>query len=529
MRKRTIVLGLGLLAFIIVVALTQHGKNPYSSDKVMRLLNASHKTYTAQKYATNKKYNDRVFYEIFVRAFNDSNGDHIGDLKGVTKKLDYLKNLGVSGIWLMPINASPSYHGYDISDYYAIQQDYGTMDDFYNLIKEAHKRDIAVYMDLVINHTSTKNPMFIESANNKNSKYRNYYSWSNDKKVLKEHSTIGPICWRYKNKNFYYALFDEGMPDLNYDDKDVRTEVKNIAKYYLNMGVDGFRLDAAKHIYDGELDKNLEWWKEFEAYIKSVNKNAFAVGEVSDNKDVVGDYMTTLDSCFDFELSTDILNTIKNDDFNELGIKISSIYNSYKSKNKDYKDSTFLSNHDFDRVMSRLNSINNCKTAAAILLTLPGTPYIYYGEETGMIGTKPDENIRQPFIWNNKDNTENTYWESIYNDKNLVAVNVQEHNKDSLLNFYKTFISIRNNNEVLRTGDFKNIDQGKNNIFAFKRTRGKEEIYIIINGDKESICTGIPSMNAQVLYSSNGNNQDLSITGTLELKKNQILVIKKKI
>ncbi|MCD2348036.1 alpha-amylase family glycosyl hydrolase [Clostridium guangxiense] len=528
MKKKTMGLGLILLVLISLAFLTQHKKSSYSNNKNSKLLNVSHKVYTAQKYVTNKKYNDRVFYEIFVRAFNDSNGDRIGDLKGVTEKLDYLKDLGVSGIWLMPINASPSYHGYDISDYYSIQQDYGTMDDFYNLINEAHKRDIAVFMDLVINHTSSKNPMFIESANNKKSKYRNYYNWTNDKGVINEHSTIGTMPWVYKNNSFYYAMFDQGMPDLNYDNKNVRAEVKNIAKYYLNMGVDGFRLDAAKHIYDGNTNKNLQWWKEFETYIKGVNKSAFAVGEVSDNKDVVANYMTSLDSCFDFELSTDILDTVKNDNINELGTEINDVYKSYKSKNKDYNDSTFLSNHDFERVMSRLNSVDKCKEAAAILLTLPGTPYIYYGEETGMTGAKPDENIRQPFIWSNKDKNKNTYWEEIYNDKNLVAVNVQEANKNSLLNFYKTFIKIRNNNEALRNGSFENIDEGKSNIFAFKRSSGKEEIYTMINGDQDSKCTGLPSMNAQVIYSSDGNNQDLNITGTLNLKKNQILVVKRK-
>lgn len=528
MKKRIIALTVVFLLFIGVVSLTQRNKNPYNGDANSKLINATHKTYIAKKYVTNKKYSDRVFYEVFVRAFNDSNGDGIGDLNGVTKKLDYLKSLGVSGIWLMPINSSPSYHGYDISDYYSIQKEYGTMDDFYNLINEAHKRDIEVYMDLVINHTSIKNPMFIEALNNKKSKYRNYYSWSNDSKVLKETSSLGTYPWRYKNKNLYYAMFDENMPDLNYDDKDVRTEVKNIAKYYLNMGVDGFRLDAAKHIYDGELDKNIEWWREFEAYIKGVNKNAFAVGEVSDNTDVVGDYMTTIDSCFNFSLGSDILDAIKSDDFNNLGTKICGIYSSYKSKYKDYKDSTFLTNHDQNRVMSDLNSVDECKTAAAILLTLPGTPYIYYGEETGMTGTKPDEDIRQPFIWSNKDITKNTSWENTLNDKNVVAENVQESNKNSLLNFYKKFISIRNNNEALRDGSFKNIDQGNSNVFAFKRSSEKEEIYTIINGNEDSKCTGIPSMNAEVLYSSDGNNQDLSINGALNLKKNEILVIKKK-
>ncbi|GKU26650.1 alpha-amylase family glycosyl hydrolase [Clostridium folliculivorans] len=516
-----------VIGLIVFLFLPRSTKTKYDKEANEKLLNATHKSYTQVSYPTNKSYKDRTFYEIFVASFNDSNGDGLGDLKGVEQKLDYLKDLGISGIWLMPINESPSYHGYDVSDYYNVRKKYGTMDDLYSLINEAHKRDIAVYMDLVINHTSTKNPWFMESLNNKDSKYRDYYLWTQYSNKLNEYSSINTMPWRVASKdNIYYGIFAEDMPDLNYDNPDVRKEVKDIAKYYLDMGMDGFRLDAARHIYDGELDKNLKWWKEFNSYVKSVNKNALLVGEVWDKTEVVSDYLTALDSCFNFDLSTDIVNSVKDNNFKDLASSYFSMQSVAQSKNKDYLDSTFLGNHDMNRIMSTLGSVDKCKTAAAILLTLPGTPYIYYGEETGMTGVKPDEKIREPFIWDNKDKSKNTSWTAVSNDNKSIAVKLEEKNKDSLLNFYKGLIKLRNDNPTLRYGSFEALNTGNSKVFTFTRSYKDENISVFINGNDEDQTISLSPIKGEILYSSQGSSGNVDISKELKLKKGEILIIK---
>ncbi|WP_160677114.1 alpha-amylase family glycosyl hydrolase [Clostridium sp. C8-1-8] len=516
-----------VIGLVVIVFLPRTTKTKYDSKANEALLNKTHKSFTPVAYSSNKSYKDRVFYEIFVASFNDSNGDGGGDLKGVEQKLDYLQSLGVSGIWLMPVNESPSYHGYDVSDYYDVRKKYGSLEDLYSLINEAHKRDIAVVMDLVVNHTSDQNPWFVEALNNPTSKYRDYYSWTKDQSNLEKFSTINTRAWHAKSKdNIYYGVFGDDMPDLNFDNTEVRDEVKKIAKYYLDMGIDGFRLDAAKHIYDGELDKNLQWWKEFSSYVKSVNKNTILVGEVSDKTDVVSNYLTSLDSCFNFDLGTDILNAVKDNNFKYLASSYSSMQTIAQSKNKDYLDSTFLTNHDMNRVMSTLGSVEKCKTAASILFTLPGTPYVYYGEETGMTGVKPDERIREPFIWDDKDKSKNTSWTTVSNDNKKIAVRLEDKDKNSLLNFYRTFIKLRNDNPTLRYGNFEPINTSNPDVLAFNRKYNSETLSVFINGNKAEQSVNISDIKGKVLYSSENLSGELDTNGTLKLKKCEILIIK---
>lgn len=470
-------------------------------------------------------YKGRVFYEIFVRAFNDSNGDGVGDLKGVTQKLDYLsKDLGVTGIWLMPINSSPSYHGYDVSDYYNINKDYGTLDDLKELINEAHKRNIQVLMDLVINHTSTENAWFKDAASGKDSKYRDYYIWANDKTNLNEGSRISTKPWTALGNDHYYALFWQGMPDLNYDNKNVREEMKKIAKFYLDMGIDGFRLDAAMHIYNDD-SKNVQWWKEFNSYVKSVNKEAVLVGEVWNDTSMITKYTEGLDSAFNFPTADSIIRMVGTGKVGTYDSKILDAYKQYDAKNKNFIDAPFLSNHDQDRVMSVLATDDRAKKAAAINLTLPGAPFIYYGEETGMTGKKPDEAIRQPFIWDNKDKTKNSSWEGSTNDINKVAVNVQLTDKESLLNFYRQMISIRNSSDALKYGDINLVETESSKVFAYKRTYNNKSDYVFINLGNEDVKEKATFDNAKVVYSDKGTTNSLS--GNVNLKANEILILEK--
>jgi glycosidase len=473
-------------------------------------------------------YRGRVFYEIFVRAFNDSNGDGKGDLKGVTQKLDYLsKDLGVSGIWLMPINSSPSYHGYDVTDYYNVNPDYGTLEDLKELLKEAHKRNIKVVMDLVMNHSSKDHPWFKEAAASKDSKYRNFYLWANKDTDVTEGSALSAQPWTPLGEEHYYAIFWEGMPDLNFDNKEVREEMKKIAKFYLDMGMDGFRLDAAMHLYK-EADKNLQWWKEFNDYVKSEKKDAVLVGEVWDKTPTISQYMGTLDSNFNFPAAEAIMSMVSSGSVGNADFTIVNAYEQYAAKTANFIDSPFLTNHDQNRVMSMLDDVEKAKKAAAIYLTLPGTPYIYYGEETGMTGAKPDERIREPFIWDNKDTSKNSFWIDSTNDADKVAVNVQLKDKESLLNHYKNIIALRNKNEALKYGDFELVETKGSNVFAFKRTLNNESVYVYVNLASEDMKESIDISKAKVLFSSKSKDKNLSFKGEISIKSNEIIILSNK-
>ena len=285
-------------------------------------------------------WRESVFYEIFVRSFYDTDGNGIGDFNGITQKLDYLQELGINALWLMPIHPSPSYHGYDVINYYAVTSEYGTMDDFRHLLEEAHKRDIRIIIDLVLNHTSTQHPWFNDSNSSLDSKYRNYYLWSDN----------GGNGWYQGQNGFYFAFFCDCMPDLNYNNPDVTADMLKVTDYWLNnIGVDGFRVDAAKHlIEDGDVRENTpathEWYRGFYIAYKEQNPQAYAVGEVfgagaSVVKSYTGDQ---LDQIFNFEMSTGFVNSVN-------GGASSGVTSALKFAQQDMPDfnfATFLTNHD---------------------------------------------------------------------------------------------------------------------------------------------------------------------------------------
>jgi glycosidase len=257
-------------------------------------------------------WNQSVFYELFVRSFYDSNGNGIGDFNGVTAKLDYLNDgdsttntdLGIKGIWLMPINASPSNHGYDVTNYKAVNPAYGTTGEFKNMVSEAHKRGIKVIIDFVINHTSSQHPWFVKSAAN-DSFYRDFYRWSSTKPTYK--GPWGQDVWYSKNSSNYYALFWSEMPDLNYNYQPVKDSIFDAAKYWIDsMKIDGFRLDAAMYLYENGSNlmnqpATYQFWNDFNAYCKSLNPNFMTVGEVWTNTGKVKSYNNTLENCFEFD------------------------------------------------------------------------------------------------------------------------------------------------------------------------------------------------------------------------------------
>lgn len=471
----------------------------------------------------------RAFYEIFVRSFNDSNGDGIGDLNGVTEKLDYLEDLGIKGIWLMPINASGSYHGYDVDDYYSINKDYGTMEDFEKLLEEAHKRDIKIVMDLVINHTSINNKWFLSAKDDPKSEYRDYYIWTNDMKKINEISPMNTKAWSQNGDKdeLYYSIFWSGMPDLNMDNPKVVQEVKDIAKFYLDKGIDGFRLDAAKWVFN-DTSKNTAFWTDFNNYVKSINSDSLVVGEVWDSTYNEAAYANSLDSLFEFSIGECVTDRIHKYSIAGFPGDYESVNEIFKSENEEFIIAPFLRNHDQNRIGDTFTDTYTLKVAAAMYLTLPGTPYIYYGEETGMTGSGADENKRQPFIWDNNDTSKNTSWEKSNNNINKVAVSVQEKDEESLLSFYKDILNVRNSYEVLRFGTVSSVDTDDSNIMAMKREYNKKEAYVIVNGNDDKGKASIPKGKYDVVYSNKDKEKSIKSSGELEIDNKEITILIKK-
>ncbi len=438
-------------------------------------------------------WNDSVFYEIFVRSFYDSDGDGIGDIKGLIEKLDYLNDgdpqtitdLGITGIWLMPICQSPSYHGYDVTDYKTIEEDYGTNKDFQLFMKECHKRGIKVIVDFVMNHCSSQHPWFQQAKENK-SYYRNWFRWKSSKP-----SYLGPWgqpVWHESGNEYYFGLFWGGMPDLNYKSKAVRKEMFSLTKYWLEeMKVDGFRCDAVKHIFEEKkimqnVPETFEWWREFHNYYKKIKPEALTVGEAWDSSDIVIQYLDRrFDFCFEFDLATSVLYAINNSSAIELKQKIQEIIEIYPY----HQYGTFLTNHDQDRVMDQLAfSLEKAKFAASIYLTLPGIPFIYYGEEIGMNGAKPDPNIRRPMQWTASENagfSESDPWQKL--NANFTEFNVEEEQEDanSLWYVYRNMISLRQKHPALRRGTIQILESSNEDIFAILRKYEDDIVLLIYN------------------------------------------------
>ncbi|MCJ7696554.1 MAG: alpha-amylase family glycosyl hydrolase [Anaerolineaceae bacterium] len=448
---------------------------------------------------------DAVFYEIFVRSFKDSDGDGIGDFQGIIQQLDYLNDgdpethddLGVTGIWLMPINPSPSYHGYDVTNYFDVNRDYGTLDDLKQLIEEAHARGIHVIMDLVINHTSNRHPWFIESIN-PDSGFHDWYVWAE-----KNPSTPGPWgqnAW-YKESNdlYYYAIFWSGMPDLNYENAQVNTMIFNISRFWLEkIGMDGFRVDAARYLFaDGasqqDTKETIAWFKTWRSIVKESDPSAFTVGEVWTNVQAQARYGggTGFDSLFMFDTSEAILNGI----YAPSPKRIMGAYQDAIYYFPDQEFSTFLSNHDQQRVLSFYKGdIEKAKMAAFIYLTGPGIPFIYYGEEIGMTGNKPDENLRTPMQWTGEPLagfSSATNWRPINSDYKKKNVFLQNSDPESLLSLYRDLITLRNTYSAIRTGEYIPLESSCKFIYPILRVEDESAILTIVNigNNSEENCT----------------------------------------
>jgi alpha-amylase len=457
---------------------------------------------------------ERIFYEIFVHAFYDSNGDGIGDLKGVTAKLDYLRELGVNGIWLLPVHPSPSYHKYDVTDYYGIHPDYGTMEDMKALLAEAHKRDILVLIDMVINHCSSEHPFFREARKGKDNPYREYFVWSSDSVIHKK----DPYHWHRngRDKEKYYGFFWKGMPDLNFDHIALREEMKKIGKFWLtDVGVDGFRLDAVRYIYPDTLkEKNVKWWQEYRAYLDNSGEDLFLVAEIWGESSLIGSFLNKgVHSAFNFDLSFSIEEMLTTKKDPGIARLLDEIHAGYRELSDSYYDAIFLKNHDQDRIMSLLNDSRQGKLAASILLTLPGIPFIYYGEEIGMLGMKPDEYIREPMIWDlPKEDPGQTRWiEPRYSLPGKVTpVKKQMEDPASMLSHYKNMIALRKEHKILATGSIRSPDHIPDHFCAYELVGADHKILVIHNlkARTATLDAGLLNARGPVLYLSGNYNSN---------------------
>lgn len=451
-----------------------------------------------------QKPND-IYYEIFVRSFHDSNGDGIGDINGITKKLDYLKDLGISGLWLTPIHPSPTYHKYDVLNYKEIDSEYGTLNDYKNLVNEAHKRNIKILLDFVVNHTSSEHPWFKAACDN-NPIFKDFYVWSDTAKTNGWYGN--PKC----PQNKYYAFFWERMPDLNFDNKAVRDEIINAGIFWVKeIGIDGFRLDAAQHVYDpNDVIFNNKWWSEFRSAIKKQNPNAFIIGEVWNKDSIVATYLkSSLDASFNFDLSVAINNVIKDTNASGFIEKLVKTHQLYKSYNPNFVDAIFISNHDQDRYRSSFdNNIYKTKQAFALLMTLPGIPFLYYGEELGMLGKFPDEYRREPMLWN-ESGLGNTTWEKPrYSSlKTVEPLSIQASDSSSIYSYYKNLIAIRNSNSILSHGTIvkTNLVPESRYIIAFELHLNKKKALIIHNIGNLPTKVNLPKSKKIVMGNSDGN------------------------
>lgn len=444
--------------------------------------------------------NYRNYYEIFVRSFYDSNGDGIGDLNGVTKKLDYIADLGYTGIWLMPINPSPSYHKYNVSNYYTVDSAYGTVDDLKNLISECHKRNIKLIIDLVLNHSS-KECSYYSKAVNAHEKQLNGQSLTEEENQFKDFYTFYDKkadipstvkAHQVQGKSFYYeGNFDSDMPEFNWDSQYVRTEFKKVIEYYMDMGLDGFRLDAVKYFYLNKTSKNVEVLSKIKQWANAKNPKSYIVGEMWEfSEDLMKSYYSSgIDSFFNFYTSTSsgsngIINSI-----NQEGRQLGKYYDALVQNNNMAGSSIaapFLDNHDMRRYSSQVSEDKN-KFYYGLLQMMNGTTFTYYGDEAGMVGTNsgnsnPDENVRIPIKWGEDEGQCSDLPGATAANYPYGTVKFLLLNQNSTLNYYKKCLLIRNQNPEIARGTVSVVKQDKENSLLFiKKTYDGKSVGIIIN------------------------------------------------
>ena len=444
--------------------------------------------------------NYRTFYEVFVYSFCDSNGDGIGDIPGLISKLDYLEGLGIQGIWLMPIHPSQSYHKYDVRDYYAIDPAYGTLEDFDKLIEECEKRNIHVIIDLVLNHTGDDNTMFLEAVNYLKTlpagaepnvadcKYVDYYFFSREQG--NGYHAIPGTEW------YYEGMFSPDMPDVNFENEELWAEIRNIMQFWIDRGVSGFRLDAAKEFYSGSVSRNVEVLSRIQETATSIKPDCYLVAEVWENFGTIKEYYKSgITSIFNFAFGnsngkiTQVLRAAGTaTTVQTFATALETADTGYGESNPNYIDAPFLSNHDVGRIAGFVNrDPAKIKMAGAMNVLMSGSCFIYYGEELGMPGSGNDPSKRAPMLWNEARNEGTTGLPPecvLPEEYPLGSLEVQENDDLSVYNYYRQLIAIRNALPVIARGNTTcETELNVGCVSAQRKTWGEETCIILMNID----------------------------------------------
>ncbi|MGB0591203.1 MAG: alpha-amylase family glycosyl hydrolase [Myxococcota bacterium] len=457
-------------------------------------------------------YDDAVGYEIFVRSFRDSDGDGIGDLAGLTASLDYLNDgdpettddLGVTLLWLMPIHQSPSYHGYDVTDYDRVDTDYGTEEDLTAMLKAAEARGIRVVIDLVLNHSSSQHPWFIDAQTEPSATYRNFYVWSdNDPGWSQPWSGNG--TWHPTPSGYYYGLFWGGMPDLNFASEAVQATMTQVARDWLGRGVAGYRLDAVRYLVetgggDGQkdTDETLAYWRRLREATDTVDTDTLLLGEAWADSSIVSAYFGDEDKpamhmAFDFETASGLETALVTGQGVALRSALCARLDGWPNHGRA---GTFATNHDMRRLASRLKSAGPgaLHLIAAALMTLPGTPWLYYGQELGLLNgpTQDDIDKRLPMQWHDGPGggfTEGTPWAAPQSLALADSVAGQTNDPESLLSRYRDLIALRAAHPALRRGSVRMLspETKTGSAVAFYRELGDAQLLVLLNPTESEV------------------------------------------
>ncbi len=455
--------------------------------------------------------NYRVFYQIFVGSFSDSDGDGVGDIRGIINRMDYLNDgnmnsedsLGVQGIWLSPIFESPSYHKYDVADYYKVDEEFGTEEDLKELIELCHERNVKIILDVPINHTSSSNLWFMKFVNahkdgNTEDTYYDMYSWATleDRVAGATYSEVAGT-----EHDFYECNFSTDMPELNFDNEAVREEVLNIAKYYLDLGIDGFRFDAIKYVYYDSLTQSVDFWKWYMEELRAYKPDIYCVGECWSGDAETLEYIEAL-NCFNFQLGQVdgyTTNAAKGKQIDVFTNYIEQYQDLMQEANVDGMMCSFLANHDTDRAAGYLTpTTGQAHMAANLYLLCNGSPFIYYGEEIGLKGSRgsanTDANRRLAMLWGDEDTIENPQG-STYDISKQINGTVAEQLEDegSLIHHYRKLIQLRKTYPEIARGEYDAISFSERSVGGFLITYNEEETLLIHNTSTEEVAIDLSS------------------------------------
>ncbi len=451
--------------------------------------------------------NNRVFYQIFVGSFSDSNGDGIGDLRGIINRMDYLNDgdpksglsLGVEGLWLTPIFLSPSYHKYDVTDFYRIDPQFGTLEDLQELIALCHERDVKIILDLPINHTGDENRWFKNFCNahlmqNPSNIHYDFYTWLNPGDPIPAGRHFARV---FGQDLLYEANFSETMPEPDYDNPFVRQTMLDVALHYLEMGVDGFRFDAAKYIYYGDHKKSAEFWQWYIDELKKVKPDIYTVAEVWDGDGIIDQYLPTT-SCFNFTTSQAsglIAETAKGGNVNPFAAYLENYQRRLSQMPGAPRPTLFISNHDMDRAAGYLTlATGNAKTAASLYLLSPGSPFLYYGEEIGLRGSRggsnTDANRRMAMLWGDGDTVKNPVGTN-YSSPSPYTVQDFAPKADSILTHYKQLIMARKANPEIARGTVTALSFDDTKLGGFISTWEGSSVAVLHNSTDRTLTVDL--------------------------------------